>query len=351
MNHWSVRVALAALLAAWLAAPAVQAQSPAPAIPKLKSPVTVKVGFAAGSMSVAGVYVAIARGYFQESGITNQFVPLAGFNQLVGPIATGELEIGSAGPSAALFNALERGVRLKIVADQNTAFPGRASAALMVRKDLIDSGQVKTVADLKGRTVALAARRATMELDLLKALRQGGLGPNDFKLVIMPFPQINTAFAGKAIDAGFQLEPLVSAAVTQGLAVRFKGHDEITPNRQNGVFVFSEQFAARTDVARAWMVAYVRGLRDYNDAILKNKDKEFVIQTLMTSTTVKDRATYDRMVLPGIHPEGEVNVESIREAYAEFKAAGDIKGDVNLDEVIDRSFVGYARDVLGPYRP
>lgn len=350
MRYSSARVALAALLAAGLVVPFAQAQSPAPAIPKLKTPVKVKVGFAAGSMSVAGVYVAIARGYFQESGITNEFVPLASFNQLVGPIATGELEIGSAGPSAALFNAVERGIRMKIVADQNTAFPGRASAALMVRKDLIDSGQVKTLADLKGRTVALAARRATMELDLLKALKQGGLAANDIKLVIMPFPQINTAFAGKAIDAGFQLEPLVTAAVSQGLAVRFKGHDEITPNRQNGFFVFSEQFAARTDVALAWMLAYVRGLRDYNDAILKNKDREFVIQTLMSSTTVKDRATYDRMVLPGIHPDGEVNVESIREAYRDFKAAGDIRGEVDLDQLIDLSFVRYARDVLGPYR-
>ena len=44
-------------------------------------------------------------------------------------------------------------------------------------------------------------------------------------------------------------------------------------------------------------------------------------------------------------------MDSIREAYGEFKAAGDIKGEVNLDEVIDRSFVTYAREVLGPYRP
>jgi len=94
----------------------------------------VKVGFAAGSMSVAGVYVGIARGYFQEAGITNEFVPLAGFNQLVGPIATGELEIGSAGPSAALFNALERGIKIKVVADQNTVYPGQSAIALTVRK-------------------------------------------------------------------------------------------------------------------------------------------------------------------------------------------------------------------------
>jgi NitT/TauT family transport system substrate-binding protein len=333
-----------------VAAVAAQAFAQTPAIPRLKTPTTVKVGFAAGSMSVAGVYVAIARGYFQEAGIVNEFVPLQSFNQLIGPIATGEIDIGSAGPSAALFNALERGVNIKLVADQNTVFPGHASIAMIVRKDLIDSGQVKSVADLKGRTFALAARRATMELDLLKALRQAGLTINDIKLMVLPFPQINAALAAKTIDAGWQLEPLVAAAVAQNIAVRFKGLDEITPNRQNGIFVYSEKFAANQEPARAWMVAYVRGLRDYNDAVLKNKDREFVIQTLMKYTTVKDRAPYDRIVLPGLHPDGELNVDSIREAYNEFKAAGDIKGEVNLDAVIDRSFVRYAVETLGPYR-
>jgi NitT/TauT family transport system substrate-binding protein len=346
------RTLLAALLALTMAALAAGtwAQAAAPAIPRLKTPMTVKVGFAAGSMSVAGVYVAIARGYFGEAGITNEFVALNSFNQLIGPIATGELDIGSAGPSAALFNALERGVHIRLVADQNTVFPGQASIAMLVRKDLFDSGQVKSVADLKGRTFALAARRATMELDLLKALRQAGLSAGDIKLVVMPFPQINAALAGKTIDAGWQLEPLVAAAVAQNIAVRFKGLDEITPNRQNGMFVYSEKFAANQEAARAWMVAYVRGLRDYNDAVLKGRDREFVIQTLMKYTTVKDRAPYDRIVLPGLHPDGELNVESIREAYSEFKAAGDVKGDVNLDAVIDRSFVRYAVEVLGPYR-
>ena len=64
-----------------------------PAIPKLETPVTVKVGFAKGSMSVAGVYVAIAKGYFREAGITNEFVPLASFNAILPAVATGELDL------------------------------------------------------------------------------------------------------------------------------------------------------------------------------------------------------------------------------------------------------------------
>jgi NitT/TauT family transport system substrate-binding protein len=166
----------------------------------------------------------------------------------------------------------------------------------------------------------------------------------------MGWPQINTALANKSLDAGFQLEPLVTVAVAQDLAVRFRGLDEITPNRQNSFLVGSEQFVAKRDLARAWMVAYVRALHDYNDAVLKKKNREEIIAILQKHSSVKDRAIYEKMVLPGIHPDGEVNVPSIREALETFKATGEVKADLDLDEMIDLSVVRYAQEVLGRYK-
>lgn len=46
----------------------------------------------------------------------------------------------------------------------------------------------------------------------------------------------------------------------------------------------------------------------------------------MKHSSVKNRSLYDQMVMPGIHPDGEVNVPSIREALAMFKASGDVTG-------------------------
>jgi NitT/TauT family transport system substrate-binding protein len=97
------------------------------------------------------------------------------------------------------------------------------------------------------------------------------------------------------------------------------------------------------------MVAYLRGVRDNNDAMFKRRDRDAVIQILIEFTLVKDRPTYDRIVMPGIHPDGELNVESIRDAVQALKAAGDVKTDVDLDKIIDLSLVRYAQTVLGPY--
>ncbi|MGH7313612.1 MAG: ABC transporter substrate-binding protein [Candidatus Rokuibacteriota bacterium] len=348
MHALAVRVTAALVFAvAAVAGPAAEAQAPGKTIPRLAEPATVKIGLTSRPLTLAGLYVGIARGYFKEAGITNEFVAVGGLNALVGPLATGEIDIATGGASAGLFNAIQRGIRLRIVADQHTAFPGRSAIALMVRKDLAD--QIKTFADLKGRSIGITTRKATLELSLNRALRQAGLGPADVNLVVMPFPQINAAFGTRTLDAGYQVEPLVTAAVAKGLAVRWRGLDEMWPNLQNVFLVASEQFAGRTDVARAWMVAYVRGVRDYNDAMFKRKDRGAVIQILTEYTLVKDRATYDRMVVPGIHPDGEVDVQSIREALGDFKAAGDVTGDIDLDRVVDLSLVRYAQDVLGLY--
>ena len=196
-------------------------------IPRVTSPVTVKMGSTAGSMSAAGVYIATEKGYFREANLTTQIVPLGGMGAMLPPLTTGELDLALGGPSVGLFNAASRGINFKIIADQNSAFPGRSSFALMVRKDLVESGQVKGFADFKGRRVAMTTRRTTLELDLQKALRTANLDLNDVTIVTMDWPQINTAFANKSLDIGFQLEPLVSLAVTQNLAVRFRGLDEI----------------------------------------------------------------------------------------------------------------------------
>src|SRR5687767_3248231 len=322
-----------------------------PPVPRVATPTTVKFGWTAGSMSLAGVFVAMEKGYFRDANITTELVPVASMNELIPPLATGELDLGTNGPSVGLFNAINRGVKLRIVADQNTAFPGRSFFALMIRKDLYDSGQVKSFADFKGKRFATSTRKATVEQDLEKGLQSAGLKLSDVNIVTMGWPQINAALASKAIDVSFQIEPLVTVAVRERIAVRWKGLDDITPNRQNSFVVASERFMANKDLARAWMTAYVRGIRDYNDAVLKKRDREAIIQILMKHSSVKDRALYEQMTMPGIHPDGEVNVPSIREALAAFKAAGDVTADIDLDRIIDMSAVKAAVEVLGPSKP
>src|SRR5437016_5944558 len=125
-----------------LAALAFAVSSPAPAADQ------VKIGISR-TLSDAGYYIADALGFFREEGIE---VSIVGFNsaaQMIAPLGTGELEVGGGTVSAGLYNAVGRGIRIRIVADQASIKPGYGFSSLLVRKDLIDSGRYKTFSDLK----------------------------------------------------------------------------------------------------------------------------------------------------------------------------------------------------------
>ncbi len=319
-----------------------------PAIPKLPQLTKVKVGSVRGSLTNAGVLVAAEKGYFRDSNLDIEFVPFAGIMDMVPVSATGQLDVGTCSPGAAFFNAVARGVNLRLVADCFTARPGFGSVNLMLRKDLAD--QIKSFADLKGRTIALGARSSVHEVMLAEALKRGGLTLADARVMVVPFPEMNVAFANKAIDAGIQIEPLVANAVATDVAVRWYGIDQILPNVVNTVFMFSEGFAARKDVAQAWVVAYLRGVRDYYDAIIMNKGgREEIIDLIAKYMTVKNRSAYAGVVFPGVDPNGAVNVASIQETLGFFRSIGAVKAEINLGPLVDQSFVQNASNLLGRY--
>src|SRR5262249_23900217 len=98
----------------------------------------VKIGIAR-TISYAGPYIADAMGIFRENGLD---VSITGFNsaaQMIAPLGTGELDVGGGTVSAGFYNAVGRGIGMKIVADQAPIKPGYGYSSLMVAKDHADS--------------------------------------------------------------------------------------------------------------------------------------------------------------------------------------------------------------------
>ena len=80
-------------------------------------------------------------GFFSDEGLE---ISILGFNsaaQMIAPLGTGELDVGGGTVSAGLYNAVARGINLKIVADQASMKPGYGYSSLMVRRDLVDGGR------------------------------------------------------------------------------------------------------------------------------------------------------------------------------------------------------------------
>lgn len=316
--------------------------SPAPA------PVTLRIG-QVGGMSDAAIYIANAKGFFSEQGITLDASPFASAAQMVAPLGTGELAVGGGAVSAGLFNAIDRGVGILVVADKGNLAKGFGYEAIVVRTEL--EGTIKGPWDLKGRTVALSARDITPEVVLDTYLRQGGLTVKDVNVVTLPHADMLQALKNGAIDVGVPIEPHVSRILAAGAGTILVRSDAVVPGEQIAVVLFSEKFAADRGIAVRFMKAYVLGARFYNDAFVK-KDaakRSEAIEILARATKI-DKALFDTMTMPGIDPTGRVNVESVRETQAWFVAKGTQKKAVDLAKAVDLSFVEEALRQLPPYR-
>src|SRR5215472_13269713 len=315
----------------------------------------VRIGIAR-TMSDVGYYVADAKGFFRDEGIEVAMTPFNSAAQMMAPLGTGDLDVAGGTVSAGFYNSVGRGIGTKIVADRSSMKPGYGYSSLMVRKDLLDSGRYKSLADLKGMKVAIGAPGTGTAAALNATLARGGLKYSDVEVVYLGYPEHLPAYRNKAIDASITNEPTMTRAIEAGAAVRIIGNDETYPDQQTAVVFYSDAFARRGDLAARFMRAYVRGIRVYNDGL---KDGHFagpkaedVIAVMTRYTPIKDAALFRRMVPSAVNPDGGVNMKGLRSDLAFFRELGLIESrDITVDQVVDDSFVKAAVEKLGPYRP
>lgn len=314
----------------------------------------VRIGTANTSSDV-GFFIAEKRGYFKDEGIEVTFTPFDSAAKMIAPLGVGQLDVGGGAPSSALYNAVARGVNVKIVADKGSTPPGHGFQPLMVRKDLIDSGKVKTPADLKGLKIASGATGISTSVTLNEALKRGGLTIKDVTVVNMGYPQHVVALQNGAVDASLTVEPSATLAVSKGAAVRFLGDDEIYPHHQLAVVIYGGDFIkTRPEIARKFMRAYIRAVRDYNNALkggkLAGPGAEAIIAILTEYTLVKDPAIYRSIVVHGTNPDGRMNGASLQKDFEFFREQGLLEGTVSVEQAVDHSFVEAALKELGPYK-
>jgi NitT/TauT family transport system substrate-binding protein len=204
--------------------------------------------------------------------------------------------------------------------------------------------------------IAMNAPGVSNTSTLNTLLQSAGLKYSDVETVDLPLPDHVAALKNKSVDASASVEPGPALAIRNGDAVLIKSDDEILPNHQIAVLLYSEEFASkRADAARRFMRAYIRAVRFYNGALkngrLDGANADDVIAILSEATPIKNRDIYKLITPTGMNPDGRVNKASLAYDLAFYAEQGLIKGALNLDEAVDGSFVEAVLKELGPYRP
>lgn len=328
--------------------PAAAAPTSMPAaVGPLVPPVEIKLAIF-GTLADAPFYVAIERGYYREEGLAIETLASDSAPRIIPFLASGQVDVAGLSQSPALFNAVGRGVPIRLVADKGRSSANYDYSALVVHKDLIDERRVQDYADLRGLRIATPGRGTALWGQLARALDAGGLGFADIELETLSQPDSLPALANRAIDAAMLIEPFVTAAGARGVGVRWKGVNEFSPGAQNGEVAYAPAFVEnQPEAARRFMVAYLRGLRAYQDAFDTGVDKEAIIDILIQHSPVKDRTVYYTMVPAGFERNGRINVDFLRAEQEIYAREGLLTDPVDVATLVDHQYVDDAVARLG----
>ena len=305
-----------------------------------------------GSASDAPFYIAYDKGFFKDEGLDVDLIVLDSGAKVIAPLGTGELDVGSGALSVGFWNALVRGIKFRIVADRGHAQPGYLYQTVFMRKDLVDSGQFKSLKDLKGLRMGFAAQGVTSLSLLNEAAKYAGIKFEDITPVYLSFPQQIAALQNKALDGTLLIEPQATVAVNAGYGVRFMDTNEFYPYQQISVIFFSDKFATqRKDVAEKFMRAWLRGVRSYNDAIKDGKivGADEIVATMAKSFNMNPVLVRE-MYSQAVDVTGAVNAAGVQMDLDFFLAQGWVTGQIKASDVIDMSFAQKASAELGPYQ-
>jgi NitT/TauT family transport system substrate-binding protein len=312
------------------------------------SPVeTVRVAHVPSTL-FAPLYVAVEKGYVQEQGLKAQLDQITAGQDAMALAAQGQLDAVVGGFAAATFNAVDRGLDLRVVGSMGAQPQSGFPSALMVRQDLLDSRQVQSIPDLKGKKIAVAGGvGSTGSYWVASKLRDGNLGLRDVDVVNMPFPDMVVGFKSNAIDAAFPPAPFTTEILKDRSADLFGG--PIRPGAAAVGMVYGPAFRREHDVAaRRFFTAVVRGARDLQGEGYFSDDN-LQIFAKYTNLPVESLRAIDAY---GFDPDMKPDADTLMDMQRVFIDAGIItySPPLTADRIVDDSYSRAAADQLGPYR-
>lgn len=295
----------------------------------------------------APLYVAIERGYFAQQGLEVELMGTPGGTSAFVVLASGRAEVVVGGLGAAVFNAAARGLDFKVVGPVHMEKPP-VSTPLVVSKKAFDSGEIRKVADLRGKRVSVNVIGSATEFWLQAALLKGGLTVDDVQMVAVNFPEVPAALVNGAIAAGLLGEPLATLAEDRGQIVRLS--DDFINGVQVTAVYYSGEFMRRDPkLAVGFMVAWLRASRDLYGNGYRRDDIARIVEkyTGVPADVVK------RAKSPFHEPNGKMNFNDFKRLQEYFRKRGSLTYEKPLapEVYIDTSFVRQALQIVGPFTP
>jgi NitT/TauT family transport system substrate-binding protein len=222
----------------------------------------------------------------------------------------------------------------------------------LIRADLVKSGKFKTIKDLKGMTIAGAAKASSSAAQMSRLVVMAGLNYNDVQRTVLPYSQHAIALQNGAIDGALTIEPFATLAVESGVAVAVMGNDQFYPDQEVSCVLCSASLIKdRRDLMVRYLTGFLKAVRYYRSGLKNGRFDGPVgedVGQLIAAQTGVPQALVMRTTPVSIDPNGRLNLASMRDDLAFYKSQGFVEGgDITVDRVVDTSLSTDATKLIG----
>ncbi len=191
---------------------------------------TVKIGYLPTDHDSA-LFVANATGMFKDAGIDVELYEYNNGGDMMSAMASGELDVGYVGIPPVIYS-ISKGVPVKIVAGAQNEGSGLLS----------HSSSVKSITDLKGKTIATPGEASIQSVLLKYDLKKHGLSTSDIESPTMKVSSMNDALKTDGIDAMLTYEPYVTISKDINNQTLVENSADILPDHPCCVVIMNQKF-------------------------------------------------------------------------------------------------------------
>ena len=151
-------------------------------------------------------YVALDQGFFARHGLDVALQIVPNSSTLIPALLSDSVQVG--GPPAPVFlQAIAQGLPIACFAAAALADPAQPVGAVVAPA----AAHIATVADLKGKRLAVSGINSVMQILLVRWLRERQFDPTGITFVEVPFSRMADVLKTGSIDAALEVEPAIDA--------------------------------------------------------------------------------------------------------------------------------------------
>jgi NitT/TauT family transport system substrate-binding protein len=323
--------------------PNVPTELPATPVPANYQEVALNITMS-NKLSYGPILIAEKEGYFAEFGIKLNNISFTQASEALALLVAGTTDIYAGTLNIGFLNVLSGSPDLRAVADRGHVQPGSKCTyqAILVRKDLYNSGEVTSAANLAGQTISVSTGGPAAFI-LGSYLSQAGLTFKDIKTTnLTPLTEID-AYANKTIAIGITAEPDLTRVLNAGTTTILAKAEDVVGLFESGFIAFGKTLRVdHPDVGARFMAAYLKGVRQYNEG---KTDRNLQVLSEATGETIQMLQT---ACWPSINSDGLIDFAGVEPFQQWAIAQGQLEKPVTADQFFDPSFLLAAQKLLNP---